>query len=216
MMHAFSGSDATKVDFTPKTINTPIAGLQPIAVGSSSSAVATNESKEVDSNASGVTASTWNYAGTWEERDLTTQVKTQLTDLANRILTSQPLGDKQTISCKVSKVGKVEGEAQIIMARGKKRHVFDFQLEVDIEVAVNDTANEGESKEDGEPKKKKRTFKGSLSFPDISPQSSLEYTTRWKKPVPAEWHRVVNKSVVDWFESFRDGIHAFEAEYSKL
>ena len=40
-----------------------------------------------------------------------------------------------TLFCKGAK--SVEGEAQIVMARGKKRFIYDFNVTLDIEIIVD-------------------------------------------------------------------------------
>ena len=38
----------------------------------------------------------------------------------------------------------IEGEAQIVMARGKKRFIYDFNVMLDIEVITDDLRGDGE------------------------------------------------------------------------
>lgn len=50
-------------------------------------------------------------------------------------------------------VKSVEGEAQIVLARGKKRFIYDFTVVLNFEVKVRDTDNQldgGLTKEKGE------------------------------------------------------------------
>jgi activator of HSP90 ATPase len=41
-------------------------------------------------------------------------------------------------------VKSVEGEAQIVMARGKKRFIYDFNVVLDIEITTDDLQGDGE------------------------------------------------------------------------
>ena len=71
---------------------------------------------------------------------------------------------------KVTNVKTVEGEAQIVMARGKKRHIYDYSLTLNFEVVVQNMKG---MKDYDEPKPRK--YSGSLHWAEISPVSSLEY-----------------------------------------
>lgn len=140
----------------------------------------------------GLTTSSWNTAGTWEERDCTDLVKNQLSSVLNRVAVP---------SCNVSKVEKVEGEAQIVWARGKKRHLFDFTADVDLSISL-----------DGSDKARKV----SLSLTDISPQSILEYTVKWPKSYTTEVKTQLLRVVTQWHQTLRTEIAVWEEEYKAL
>eukprot|EP00349_Pseudokeronopsis_sp_Brazil_P006167 CAMPEP_0202960324 /NCGR_PEP_ID=MMETSP1396-20130829/4468_1 /ASSEMBLY_ACC=CAM_ASM_000872 /TAXON_ID= /ORGANISM="Pseudokeronopsis sp., Strain Brazil" /LENGTH=522 /DNA_ID=CAMNT_0049679465 /DNA_START=32 /DNA_END=1597 /DNA_ORIENTATION=- len=136
------------------------------------------------SSTAAVAASSWNYAGTWEERDMSAQVKNQLSELFQNATVDVPLPSKSTASlhCQASKVEKIEGEAQIVLTRGKKRHLFDYQVETEVEITVTEPtpSDMSESSEPAENSAKKlKTFKANVTFADVSPSSTLEYTVKW-------------------------------------
>jgi tetratricopeptide (TPR) repeat protein len=105
-----------------------------------------------------VAASTWNHAGTWEERDMTEVIKSRIREMclsgtatleggfghdmessqkmlsdALHSIESNGTSDLSslenlstalaTATARVTEVDKLEGEAHIVLARGKKRHI---------------------------------------------------------------------------------------------
>ena len=200
-------------DITPKAVTLP---TPPSTDGQAPSPAL----MEGDNSTQGVSTSSWNHAGTWEERDMTQFCRDRLQALcleAKASLEPGTVGGADTAtsslaaaldamksslgggvgkseagtgdamsqltalsasmsraSACVASIENVEGEAQIVMARGKKRHIYDFSMEVKFEVTVEDMLAD---------KDKPKKFKGSLHVPEVSPDSSQEtpYTTKWKK-----------------------------------
>lgn len=98
-------SNGTPVDIRPKPINE-------------------EEFKKQTSAPEKTVTSAWNTMGTWEEKSLDLKVVRELLEKA--------LSNAQTTDGKIKfvKVSKVEGEAKLVMSRGKKR--LGHHLEINI------------------------------------------------------------------------------------
>jgi hypothetical protein len=221
-------------DFTPKAISrndsvsSADANPAALAVDAPASTPVAAVSESPSSSSSGVAASSWNYAGTWEERDMSQQVKAQLTTLFDNARAEYHAATTKDLRlvCQTAKVDALTGEAQIVLTRGKKRHLFDFTATVDVEITVNDAAPE--KAEEGaaaslssteETKKRLKTLKGTVSFTDISPQSALDYTVKWKKSVSqasSDWQQLAKQSVQAWHRVVVEQLRVLEEEYQRL
>jgi hypothetical protein len=73
---------------------------------------------------------------------------------------------------------KPEGDGQIILTRGKKRHVYDFKVALDVEATIASSDSSAESKT--------KKFKAILTFAELSPISDFESTISFKKSVAPE------------------------------
>jgi hypothetical protein len=76
------------------------------------------------------TASKWNHAGTWEEKDTTTWCENQL---RHRLLETKTIyRDSNCSFCvELSEVKEMKGDASVaIVAHGKKRYIFDFHTKL--------------------------------------------------------------------------------------
>ena len=162
-------------DITPKAAS-PSPTLAPTPISPA----------DVPSSNGGVTASSWNHAGTWEERDMTASVKDKLKEMCvgvdvsleggmggggqalEEALKSMDMASSQadpmasiermsaalsTVRASVTEASKVEGDAQIVLARGKKRHCFDFNMTLKFEVVLEDMGGDAS---------KNKKFKGIL------------------------------------------------------
>ena len=132
------------------------SGMEEGSSGSSSSSSSTSTSISNSSSSNGgggekVVASSWNKAGTWEERDVTALVSERLKVVCSEaartteVHTPTPL----TLCSRITSVKKAEGEAQVILARGKKRHVYDFHVVLEFEIMVDSTP-QGQGQRQGE------------------------------------------------------------------
>lgn len=103
--------------------------------------------------------SVWNTAGTWEERDMSEYFKQRL----------------QTLKEHVKEV-TATGDAQIVIARGKKRHLYDFSVDLLVQIGSHE---------------------GHLVY-DVSAGSELDYSLKWSKGAgSAEDVAVLHGKVVD-------------------
>lgn len=196
-----------------------------------------------------VGASSWNHAGTWEERDTTTLVKERFRSICESSTVSLSIGETATggndmqsalsdamkaidmthsgsalgsesslqssleamktaisaITARVTEVKSVNGEAQIVLTRGKKRHLYDFTIELKIEITVEEVPGVSESKP--------QTYKGSLEINDVTPGSGFEWELTFKKAnIPERVRACAHKLKDDIFGK----IQAFDTEYRAM
>lgn len=203
-----------------------------------------------------VAASSWNHAGTWEERDLTRAAKDRLTELLSTIdISSSPrngtessqdtdqlisalqgmdvakLGEDPmqalqrmnmllaSVKSKITKVVTVEGDAQIVLARNKKRHIFDFTIELEFEITIDSSipsSISGSSIDENSTQAKAKKFKGTISLIDVTPHANFDSTLKFKKPIPAEYQTKVNDSAKSLQNDIREKIKLFETEFKNM
>ena len=98
----------------------------------------------------------------------------------------------QLFVASVTDVKSLEGEAQIVSSRGKRRQLFDFRATVEFEVVVGDSDGGGGG-DSGKKKKKQQqqTYKGSMELTEISPTAAsgpgccCEGSISFKKSLPS-------------------------------
>jgi len=83
--------------------------------------------------------SSWNQAGTYEERSQMKWVKENLPQALKDINLDLPQGG----SLKVSAIVDIAGDASITVARGKRKHVLDLTFNVEYELKVGDDTGKG-------------------------------------------------------------------------
>lgn len=184
-------------DITPKAIGSAdapvmeVVSTTPVAVDPNAAAVPTpvNNSK----------ASSWNFAGTFEAREMTSVAVDKFKSKLETISVTADNGCNGTITS-----AKVEGEAQIVHTRGKTKYIYDFNAVLDFEITV-DAASESSKK-----------YKGVIKFPDISADFNEENSVSYKKTVPSD-HQARVKAVADTLvrqviENWRN----FDVEYKSM
>ena len=99
-----------------------------------------------------------------------------------------------------------------MIARGKKRHIYDYNVKLEFEVSVNESI----TKSEGDVEEKTSKYKGTFEFPEVSPISSYECKVSFKKTVPA--HMKVNvESAVDKLKSeVISTFRSFDEEYKSM
>jgi hypothetical protein len=131
---------------------------------------------------------------------MTQCVKDRLSALCNKSCFENDIGKISVTSIKSS-----EGDAQIIIARSKKRHVYDFNICLEFEIDLNNLESE-----------KSKTYKGTLTFPEISPISNYESNFNFKKLYPgsiqSKLDSLTNSLRLQLVENFR----SFDLEYKGL
>ena len=146
-------------DITPKRLESPTDASAPKPITEAEAST-------------GNSASKWNHAGTWEEKDTTEWCRERLISRLKE--TKSEAGSLVGI---ITEVQDMTGDASVAMVSGKKRYIFDFHCKVQFEVKDPDTDD---------------VFaKGSLKLPDIcsTHHEELEVNfTGWKKS-PSEEHR---------------------------
>jgi len=83
--------------------------------------------------------SSWNQAGTYEERGQMKWVKEHLPQALKNLSLDLPEGG----SVKITGVTDIDGSASITSARGKRKHVADLSFSVEYEMVVKDDTGRG-------------------------------------------------------------------------
>ena len=245
-------------DITPKVV----AELPP------SSAIGQhNISAGGDSSSEKIAASSWNTAGTWEERECTQQAEDRLTALCLEAqvsssdhpatmtaegggLDSSSLSsvldalsssgtDKgaqttaalekleialATLRASVTGATSVTGDAHIVMARGKKRHIYDFNVILEFEVEVIPPSTPGLSSstiDNPDTGIKPKRFKGTFTLPEVVPSAEsdgagLEIAMAFKKPIPSNYTDKVHNIAELLKDRVTGQIIAFENEFKSM
>jgi hypothetical protein len=152
----------------------------------------------------GLTTSDWNHAGTWEERDFSALVKDRLTTLcsacAHNEAEGEGEGEGERLLCSVKEIKKCEGEAQVVMTRGKKRHLYDYQMDIAFEAALG-----------------KARYGGVISFGEVTPGGEYEHAITYKKTIA---DKSLDGRVRGCVSGLRDAIvtqmRSFEVEYKSM
>lgn len=175
-------------DIAPKSLDAtsaPVVAAAPAATGGA------------------VKSSDWNHAGTWEERDMSNLVKDRLTDLCWASTCEHPLpaadNAAATVRAVVKEVKKIEGEAQVVLTRGKKRHIYDYQLDVKFEASYG-----------------KAKYHGHFQFSDVSPGCAFDCAVDYKKAIPKDIESHVQQCVNGLKDEIVSRIRAFEEEYKSM
>mmetsp|Transcript_18371 Transcript_18371/g.36100 ORF Transcript_18371/g.36100 Transcript_18371/m.36100 type:complete len:423 (+) Transcript_18371:280-1548(+) len=83
-------------------------------------------------------ASAWNHGGTFEERPMTKWAQPKLKEYLGAVTCPIQLvdsdGDAESETIKVTDIKNIDGDASIMFTRGKKRHMFDYSMELDWQV----------------------------------------------------------------------------------
>ena len=142
-------------EFTPKKID-PTAAAEAAAGGTGSNSSSAKKS-----------ASAWNSAGTWEEVDKTEWCKTRLKKVLKGIGKDLEVpGGEVAATVSVTGTKDVEGEASLLMLRGKLRFIFDFGFKVSWTVKCTDSG---------------RSCKGALIYEDFTQNESEK--PAWRKKI---------------------------------
>ncbi len=213
-----------KREFTPKTISTT-PSPSTMSTDDTPDTPHTSHTPTQPNTNGGIGTSSWNHAGTWEERDMTETAKQKLKEMCLSIRDMETSPDESDVSVQgtISSVNKLEGEAQIVLTRGKKRHLYDFNLKLDFEIAVakRDFASiEDKKTQNDDPKNTpdiKRTYKGSLLYNEVAPQSTLESTIKWKKnPVGIAHESHLKIAIQKLHQQVQSKLKQFEEDYCGL
>jgi len=201
-------------DIAPKAISVSSVDASeagPAALHNTSSAP-----KLIDPATSNSAGSAWNHAGTFEEKDMSAWAKERLTAL----LSEAKLGIEATgtgdsiltgaIHLKVTSVKKCDGDAEIIVSRGKTRFLFDFDIKLEWEAVLTAFPLAG-----GIGDEKDNKFKGTLNISDVSPDSELEHSFAYKKAIPPEYRDRVNAAAAAFLPAIKAQIKQFERDYQQ-
>lgn len=150
---------------------------------------------------SSVAASDWNAAGTWEERDFSQLVKSRLTSICLESSFELRAGDSDDVaaSATVTEVKKCDGEAQVVLTRGKKRHIYDFNVDVKFDATFGAS-----------------TYHGHIVFVDVMPGSSYESTVSFKKSIPNHARDAVQGAADGLRDAIINKMKIFEVEFKSM
>ena len=98
--------------------------------------------------------SSWNTAGTWEERTHTKWAEARVSEL----LKGRAIVESDAMRIALTGVKSFEGDATVVMVRGKPRHGFDFALTLTFECVVKNRDDETDG----------ATIKGTAKVPEAS------------------------------------------------
>lgn len=93
----------------------------------------------VASDNSNVVGSSWNSAGTFESRDLTAWAKSWLqSNLGNDFLggSLKTSGSYASANLSIKEVKDLNGDAEIIVTRGKRKYVCDFSFTIVFQIVL--------------------------------------------------------------------------------
>jgi hypothetical protein len=170
---------------------------------------------------SGVAASSWNAAGTWEERNTTVLVKSKLKSI---FVDRKFKGSNFEVS--VSDVKEPDGEANIIFSKGKKKHGFDMNMTMDIYLFIDSGSivNTSEVEElnkdaaEGESTNKRKKYKATVKISDLNITNQFEWDVSYKgvKGIPGDERDSLQTAVSLFKTDVTAAIQSFIEEYSKL
>ena len=156
----------------------------------------------------GTAGSAWNYAGTFEERNMTEWATGRLQELLSEVRFPIPregvgAGVEEGGAFVVKKVTGLEGDASVTFVRGKKKYLFDYVFTLEWEAGL---AGGGKAK-------------GTLKYPDVTPDNDDEYDTLLEvdQLTPPEARPLINayikSSSAGLQQVVREKLHQFMDDY---
>jgi len=192
-------------NIAPKRIDSK-SSLDGASPGSAGAVSRIDSTASTNSNSSsGAGGSVWNAAGTWEEKDMSADVKSRLTELCKAVCTDV---------AKIKDVKTIDGDAQIVIARGKTRHIYDYSIKLEFEVSITESVPKTDGEGDLEEKTSK--FKGSFLFPEVSPISSYDCEVSFKKVLPTNMKATVESAAKELKSRVISAFKDFDAEYKTM
>ena len=192
-------------DIAPKAI--PVTAAAGAEAGS-------DAPKKIDPVTTAGAGSAWNHAGTFEEKDMSVWARDRLTSLLQEAklgIEATGTGDSilsGAIHLSVTSVKSCEGDAEIIVSRGKTRFMYDFDVKLEWEAILT-----AFPLADGIGDEKDKKFKGTLSISDVSPDSDLEHSFAYKKALPPEHRDRVTAAATSFLPAIKAQIQQFEKDY---
>ena len=116
------------------------------------------EAEALSRQVSSTQISAWNAAGTWEERGHTEWARARVAALAREGGAFDLDGEFRGVRVEIVDVKKCEGDASVVMIRGKPRHGFDFELTLKWKASFPGESEEDEAVE----------IKGTIHVPEFS------------------------------------------------
>lgn len=110
--------------------------------------------------------SAWNTAGTFESKSYTPWAIDRISTLLNGVSLNIPEGEGGGGGVITLKNSSLDGDAEIAINRGKRKHIYDFSATVDWELEMKGDADD---------------IKGSFSIEDVSGDCEYDITTKVTK-----------------------------------
>jgi len=145
-----------------------------------------------------VVGSVWNQAGTFEEKDMTSYAIDKIKKDVDKTVV-----ELEELVGTITTIIKSEGEASIVISRGKKRYLYDIKLTLKFEI----TSSNSEFKK----------IKGEMDIDDISPDSITDNSIDIKiktKENSAEDN--INAVIKNLKQAVINKITQFHSEFSRL
>jgi tetratricopeptide (TPR) repeat protein len=213
-------------DIAPKPISVLPIGAATDAKATLASTASESRTTDVGSGALATDAasaasiasgSAWNYAGTFEEKDMTSWAKERLTAFMNETKVSIEGSETANttiltgaVHCRITTVKKLEGDAQIIVSRGKARFLYDFVANLEWEVVFTAFPVGAGTGDEGD-----KVFKGRMDLTDISPDSEIERSISFKKAPPPEHRDRLNSATDSLYKAVQASIKLFEQDFQQ-
>ena len=178
-----------------------IGDISPRALGSADTEI-TTPSPVVDASSSiagNSKASSWNFAGTFEAREMTSVATERFKSKLESISFTTDDGCNAIITSV-----KVDGEAQIVHTRGRTKYIYDFNVSLDFEITV-DEASESSKK-----------YKGVIKFPDVSADFNQENSISYKKTIPSDHQTRVRAAADKLVHQVIENWRNFDVEYKSM
>ena len=198
----------------------PLGSLENVSSPSFSS-LGTSSVAAADNGAS-VSASTWNTAGTWEEREMSSYATERLKTLCLQASYNTYASDPSPVNilASITEAKKCEGEAQIILARGRKRHVFDYTITLNFVVEVNSVEREGQKSSSGTEADAtiSKKFKGTIDFSEVTGSGeAFNHNIRFSKEIAPGFATSVRAAAEKLaLEGVASKIKEFEVEFRSI
>mmetsp|Transcript_27982 Transcript_27982/g.67922 ORF Transcript_27982/g.67922 Transcript_27982/m.67922 type:complete len:580 (-) Transcript_27982:3412-5151(-) len=167
----------------------------------------TPSNASTDNDGKGKNASAWNHAGTWEERDTTDWCRSRLEQRLKETKSEAGAGrtsSSASLSCQVTEVNNITGDASVAMVGGKKRYIFDFHCKVEFEIKDDDTDDV--------------IARGKLNLPDIcsTHHEELEVDFNgWKKKPSSDMTQVANDFKSSIVSEVRESVKLWVVDFNE-
>jgi hypothetical protein len=171
-------------DIAPKRLDTTTA----VSNSSHASPPQLQQLSDVSSSSPNTTsttsASVWNQAGTWEEKNTTEWCQSQLKQRLLETMTGNSI-----LSTKITKVDDLNGDASVVVVSGKKRYIFDFNVKCKYQIYDNSKIGNNATNDETDGGSKV-VASGTLRLPDICSTHHDEVEVicePYKKSPPAQY-----------------------------
>ena len=128
--------------------------------------ITSEEAEALTRRVSSTQISAWNAAGTWEERGHTDWARARLETLVVERGKFDLDGAFAGVAARVIGVKKCEGDASVVMIRGKPRHGFDFETTLEWRASFAEKKEDGDDDDDDD--EAAVEVQGTIHIPEFS------------------------------------------------